>query len=187
MSGKRKRNGKNKLPKGFPGTVKVYLDKSQRPIVKLHQDYRRYEYGHGDEDFLWFVENVLSAQNASRTKFAQRRSTASVSEIFSVQDEAFGLVVLLNELHCWEVDWKKQEGKKEGNIANELEVRKLFVNRKSGKKEPWEDLGMMVYRELCVQVMKWKIWEATCIQGQQPYTKNMGCGQLEQKPNISSG
>ena len=167
VPGTRKRNGTNKLPTGFPGTVKVHFDKKKSPMVKLHEDYRRYEYGHGDEDFLWFVENVLSAQNASKTKFAQRKSTKTVSEIFSVADEAFGLVVLLNELKCWEMDWKKQEREKQRNAANEpVEVSKLFFKRKSGKKKPWEDLSMMVHRKLCVQVTKRgeeevsKIWEA---------------------------
>ena len=89
-----------------------------------------------------------------------------MSEIFSVADEAFGLVVLLNELKCWEMDWKKQEREKQRNAANEpVEVSKLFFKRKSGKKKPWEDLSMMVHRKLCVQVTKRgeeevsKIWE----------------------------
>ena len=186
MSGKSKRdgrNGKNKLPKGFPGTVKVSFDQSQNPIVKLHEDYRRYEYGHGDEDFLWFVENVLSAQNASKTKFAQRKATQTVSEIFSVPDEAFGLVVLLNELHCWETDWNNQENKRKGNkkTGNEHkhDVRKLFVNRKSGKKDPWDDIGKMVYKELCKQIEDRrteeasKTWEAAYKHSNAPKTRDV--------------
>ena len=90
-----------------------------------------------------------------------------MSEIFSPADEAFGLVVLLNELKCWEMDWKKQERKKKGETASEeVEVRKLFVNRKSGKKDPWDNLGVKVYKQLVPQIIKRreeeqsKKWEA---------------------------
>ena len=171
MSDKEKRNGgngkKNKLPEGFPGTVKVFPHRDRDPCVTLHEKYRRYEYGRGDEDFLWFVENVLSAQNACKTKFAQRKSTMTVSEIFTPQDEAFGLVVLLNEVHCWKEDWINQKNKIEGIVSDRTnQAQKLYIKRKSGSKDPWDEFGIMVYKQLIVEVKKRreeeesKKWEA---------------------------
>ena len=167
----RRREAPNRLPEGFPGTVGVAFNPTKNPAVQLNDKYRRYEYGAGgDGDFLWFVENVLSAQNVLRTKFAQRKSSATISEIFTIQDEAFALVVLLNEFHCWEVDWKKQQRKKNPNAETHTEilpdVGKKFVNKKSGKKQSWDDLGRTVFYQLCNQVQKRreedvsKRWEA---------------------------
>lgn len=164
-----KRDAPYSLPQGFPGTVGVEYHPEKNPAVELHNDYRRYEFGaKSDGDFLWFVENVLSAQNVLQTKFATRKSSETISQIFTIQDEAFALLVLLNEFHCWEVDWmKKNPGARTDTRTNSIqEVEKLFVSKKSGKKHSWDDLGINVFYQLCNLVQERrkedmsKRWEA---------------------------
>lgn len=141
----------------MPSSVGSFVRHNPNPNDK----YRRYEEygGGGDADFLWFVENVLSAHNVLWTKFVQRKSSATISEIFTIQDEAFALVVLLNEFHCWELDWKKQQRKKNPNAETHTEnmppgVGGKFVSKKSGKKQSLDDLGRNLFHQLCNQVQK---------------------------------
>ena len=68
-----------------------------------------------------------------------RRSCEPLSQIFSVTDEAFALVMLYNEGHCWEERAKK--GKSESH--------KRYCNPYSGRKQGWSSTGMNVFHKVC--------------------------------------
>lgn len=75
--------------------------------IHLKDSYRKYsEYGDTDEEkaFKWFVENILAVMSPKETDFDRIKSEKRISEIFSPADEAWGLMVLLNEKEQW--DWE---------------------------------------------------------------------------------
>ena len=71
-----------------------------------------------------------------------------MSDIYTVSDEAFGLVILLNELHCWE---EKANEKETGVIGK---TQKTFVNGKSGNKQGWNIKGINIYNRICKNLHK---------------------------------
>ena len=66
----------------------------------LPKDYRRWT--EPKEDFRFFMESIMPAIAPCRCKFGEKKGIRKLSDIYTVSDEAFGLVILLNKLHCWE-------------------------------------------------------------------------------------
>ena len=64
-----------------------------------------------------------------------------MSEIFTISDEAFGLVMLLNEFHCWEEAAEKLPGVRH--------AKKKFCDARSGNKKGWSEKGIKVYNRIC--------------------------------------
>ena len=112
----------------------------------LPKDYRRWT--EPTEDFRFFMESIMPAIAPHRCKFHEKKGIRKLSEIYTVSDEAFGLVVLLNELHCWE---EKANEKETGVIGK---TRKTFVNGRSGNKQGWNIKGVNIYNRICKNLQK---------------------------------
>ena len=105
----------------------------------LHKDYRNSD--EATPEFRYFAERILAAVDPRRNKFKDKKGMKPLREIYTVTDEAFGLLILLNELHCWEAVADKEPGAKF--------VRKKFCDAKSGSKNGWSEKGLRVYNRIC--------------------------------------
>ena len=85
------------IPDSFPGAVVINIKKDENGNY-LSPHYRRQQ----SEEFKYFYNRILSAINPQITMWDKVKGLEPLSEIFSVTDEAFALVMLFNELHCWE-------------------------------------------------------------------------------------
>ena len=138
----------------------------------LPENYRRWE-NEPPEEFIYFIERILPAVNPSTSKWWKFKGVKTLSEIYSVQDEAFGLVMLLNELHCW-------KNKADDAARDTVYSRKRFVDGKSGNKQGWSVSGINVYMRLCKHIKKRRAEEASRVMeeklkqkyGQQVPTRN---------------
>ena len=81
----------------------------------------------------------MQALRPNENKFHEQKPHSRLSEIFTVSDEAFALVILLNEYHCWD------------EIGR---VEKRFVKATSGDKQGWSVSGLNAYTSLCNEVAK---------------------------------
>ena len=64
--------------------------------------------------------------------------------MFTVSDEAFGLLMLLNEFDSWKA---KAEEEMSGKKAQQ--TGKKFADGRSGNKEGWNLAGLNTHRQLC--------------------------------------
>ena len=79
------------------------------------------EYRSNNEEFDYFRSQMLSVINPAFNKFGYRQGRELLSEIYSITDEAFGLLVIYNEHHMWnEQEVMKQNGRKGTMIKNEV-------------------------------------------------------------------
>ena len=99
-----------------------------------------------DDDFFYFVTRILAAVNASNTTFDSKKTSILLSDIFSVSDEAYALITLLNECHVWE------EQAKDKSERDESKMKRKFVNATSGKKNSWTKEGMKIFHILCNKI-----------------------------------
>ena len=127
------------VPEEFPGTVSLIYDVTGTAdtTIQLHDEYRRYKNGK-DDNFDWFVLNVMDSIQPRKSKIRECRDNKLISEIFTVSDEAFALMMLLNELHVWK---DEVNGKGKG--------KRIFTDKSSGRKQGWDSSGLVVYNELC--------------------------------------
>ena len=84
--------GKNKVPSSFPGTIGLLMEPNQQGVI-LSEEYRRYGEVVND-DFDYFISRILPAVNPSKSKFNERKGRTLIGEMFSVTDEAFGLMII---------------------------------------------------------------------------------------------
>ena len=112
--------------------------------IVLPENYRRWD--EPPMEFRYFVENVIQAVRPNETKFNELKANTRISEIFTVSDEAFALVILLNEYHCWD-----RNGSAE----------KRFVSAKSGNKQGWSVRGLNAYTTLCTEVKRRRLEECS--------------------------
>ena len=83
---RRQKNGK--LPSTFPGTVGLLVSNNNDGIVSLVNQYRRYGEGKNDEFYYFILAINLGAD------FKRLMKEKLISEVFSVTDEAFSLIIL---------------------------------------------------------------------------------------------
>eukprot|EP00536_Pseudo-nitzschia_multiseries_P016195 jgi/Psemu1/45294/gm1.45294_g len=96
-----RKNWMRVVPPSFPHTACLLnTNPSTSPI--LHPEYRKKGIV-GDEDFYYFVTCILAGISPSRNRFKKSKETELMSDIFSVSDEAFGLMILHNEHHVWHI------------------------------------------------------------------------------------
>ena len=134
---------RDEVPPEFPGDVLVQWDTDNQNNL-LPEMYRRWD--EPPNEFRYFVEHVVQAIRPNENKFHEQKSHWRLSEIFTVSDEAFALVILLNEYHCW-------DGK--GHLD------KRFVSAKSGNKQGWSVAGLNAYTTLCAEVKRRRLEEGS--------------------------
>ena len=116
-----------KVPSTFPGTVGLLVSDNNDGIASLVNQYRRYG-EEKNEEFYYFVTRILPAINPG-ADFKRLMKEKLISDIFSVTDEAFGLIILHNEYHVWVS--QQEEGYTGRNDGTKL--KKQYTDVKSGK------------------------------------------------------
>lgn len=136
------------VPDRFPGTVRVSdWDMKDKEVKVLHPCYRAY--GTVDNpEFYYFVTRILASVNARNNNFNgnTKGTERLLSEIFTVEDEAFALLMLYNELHVWESALKKKKDK-----SVKLE-QKRYCDAKSGRRDGWAREGKVMYNKICAEI-----------------------------------
>ena len=99
-----------------------------------------------------------------KDRFEKRKLHATISNIFSPSDEAFGLMMILNELHVWdmqyhfELDQMKKHGgtflSKGKNKKRLPRGTKTFVDYRSGLQKGWSEEGLFVFNMIYKEVKK---------------------------------
>ena len=138
------------VPISFPGSIELVTDPS-KGIEKAIINTKCRHYGNADnEDFYYFLCRILSAINPACSNFKQRKTTDLISDIFSVTDEAFGLIVIYNEYHVWENLRSRKIGG--GGDATVLKKRKRYCDANSGRRDGWMKEGQVLFDKLCRKV-----------------------------------
>ena len=133
------------VPKSFPGSLA--LTENSKGKIGLNPDYRKA----ASDEFTYFFTRILSAINQSRSKFEDRKHKELISQIYSVMDEAYGLMIIHNEHHVW---LEQEEMMKQGLTGQKIKKRKRYCNSSSGKKEGWTKGGVRLFYDLCREVEK---------------------------------
>ena len=132
-----------KVPTGFPATLLISTTDGKN---YLNSHYRLYTDNQWEEEFQYFMARIMPALAPSRNKYKKNKGTKKLSEIYTVSDEAFGLLVLHNELHCWDEASKKGTDEE---TPSTLKSKKRFCDSGSGRKQGWSADGRMLYEHLC--------------------------------------
>ena len=128
----------------------------------LFQNYRDYldENGQLREDrrknfeaFVYMVENFLSSVNAEQNNYrGSTRKVANLSEVFTVSDEAFALLLVDNYWEKWENVLKKDTLEKEKKADKSL-FKARYTDSEAGRNEDgYSDEGLQKYNELVKMV-----------------------------------
>ena len=89
---------------------------------------------------------MLSAVNNKITNYKAKKANILFGEIFMVSDEAYTLIILINELHVWKEQTKEKKNQNKNNLKHK------FVSPRSGKKDSWSNEGRMMYNNLCRKI-----------------------------------
>ena len=146
---------KNAVPDDFPNDLGLYNllpnDNNDDPQATSASSYRT----NCNTHFYYFVTRMLSSVNNKITNFEGKKANILFGEIFSVSDEAYALIILINELHVW----KEQIKEKKKQNKNKLKCK--FVSPRSGKKDSWSNEGRMMYNNLCRKIKELRSNEST--------------------------
>ena len=137
------------VPISFPGSIELVPDPNGREEAIINPKYRQYGNAN-NEEFYYFLSRILSAINPACSNFRQRKQTDLISDIFSVTDEAFGLIVIYNEYHVWENLRSRKIGG--GGDATVLKKRKRYCDANSGRRDGWMKEGQVLFDKLCRKV-----------------------------------
>ena len=137
------KTGTGAVPESFPGSILLQRIEGK---LSLHPLYRNYG-GNKNEVFDYFARQILLVSNPSFNRYNERCGNELISEIYTVPDEAFGLLIIYNECHVWQkqVEQKKRKEKVTRN-------RKRFCDGKSGNRQGWTSEGITLFHSLCIQV-----------------------------------
>lgn len=140
----------NKVPNNFPGVLRVndnFKDYDLEKVLDtgvLNTGYRKYTTENKvPEEFKYFYENLLCHISKKRTRFKRNKSLLLLSQIYTVSDEALGLLVLHNKLDTWNRQLVLME---QGKKGRELRLEKRYCDHSQGT--DWSDKGKMMYQAL---------------------------------------
>jgi hypothetical protein len=143
---KSKEDRKNGLvPEDFPGVL-IITDKN------VHESYRKFKGEENDEEihpeFRYFYERLLCHVCKRRTKFRARKTRATLCDIYTPSDEAFGLVILENCFDNWNQNYENYNKGMKGKALRGIENK--FCSSESGI--GWNLKGLMTYVKVKQQV-----------------------------------
>ena len=118
-------NASNKVPENFPCTIGLVSDNDS--TIVLNPAYRT-----DNDEFKYYISWIVAAINLTCTKFSQRKCRDLLSDIHSVTDKAFGLLVIYNEHQVWK---DQEEMKRQGNKGKTIKKRKRFCSGNSGNRK----------------------------------------------------
>jgi len=131
------------VPAEFPGSVLVN-EKPDEEQNHLKNNYRRLDNGKIAPEFRYFMKRIMPAIAPYRSKYDRYKGVKNLSQMYTITDEAFGLLMLLNEFDNWKA---KAEAKASGEKAGYL--RKKFVDGRSGNRAGWNLAGLNTYVRIC--------------------------------------
>lgn len=139
---------RDRVPDSFPGTILLQDNGEEAGDNRytLHPDYRKKT----SDEFKYFVRAILTAVNGKNCDFKRLNKRRSINDIFTVSDEAFALLMLRNEYHCWKNAY--ENGKNQNNNGKSTRGRKLFTSSKIGSKEGMTPEGRFLYQRLVSEV-----------------------------------
>lgn len=113
-------------------------------VTDLLDNYRDIQ--QGKEAFVYFVTRILSSVNAEVTNYRNRKSKELLSKCFTVTDEAFALLILLNG----EQVWRNQHGENDKKNWTGPNFQYVYTKNRSGKKSnKWSEEGIGKFWEMC--------------------------------------
>lgn len=139
-------NPRGNVPDSFPGSIGLVANDEGKVI--LNPAYR-IDNGTENKEFHYFIQRILSAINPMKSRFVERKCKDLVSKIYSITDEAFGLLIIYNEHHLW---MDQEEMKKQGDKGTKMRKRKRFCDCRSGNKQGWSLEGFALFNSLCHQI-----------------------------------
>ena len=120
-------------------------------MVKLNPGYRT---SGEDDNFFYFVTRILP------TTSTVKRGVHLMSDMYTVLDEAFALVMLYNEYDRW-----KEQLEIEQNptleFAHKEKKKKRFCDPKSGRSEGWTNEGRKLLNSICRELKQLKANQET--------------------------
>ena len=138
-----KKTGPEAVPESFPGTI--MLTEHNGKII-IDPTYRKYN-GCKNEEFDYFARQILSVLNPNINKYNERKYKDLISDIYTVADEASGLLIIYNKCHVWQ---KQDDQIKRGESVTR--ERKRFCDGKSVNRQGWTSEGIKLYNSLYKQV-----------------------------------
>ena len=92
---------KRLVPGSFPGTLMgLVQDPNSEGEVVINPGYRKYSTASKNK-FHYFVTRMLPSTNPKKLSCGKERRYKPISEMISVLDKAFALLLLYNEHHIW--------------------------------------------------------------------------------------
>ena len=135
-------NANDNVPDTFLGTIGLVTD--DKGAIVINPEYRS-----DNTEFHYYINRIMAAINPTCSKFSQRKCRDLISEIYSITDEAFGLLVIYNEHQVW---MDQEEMKMNGDKGKMIKKRKRFCSGNSGSKQGWSDTGLDLFNSLCHQI-----------------------------------
>ena len=90
-----KKTGPEAVPESFPGTIMLKMHNGK---IILDPKYRKYNECK-NEEFDYFTRQILAVSNPNVNKYKERKYKDLISDIYTVADEVFGLLMIYNECH----------------------------------------------------------------------------------------
>ena len=142
------------LPEGFPRELLplIGVDGS----VKMSDTYRKYDCDNdtdsaAEKQFVWFVENIVSKINPRKTEYPSRCAHHEISNIFHETDEAWGLMILLNEYEVWE--WEAAKRMSDNKVlyceANKKPKTRFTSRENTNSKRQFSGRDIEMFQDIC--------------------------------------
>ena len=97
-------------------------------------------------EFLFFIENILSKINPKYSNFSTNKTRVSLSEMFTVTDEAYALTIILNQATNW---IKLSKPKKDRSVKLS---KKIFTKPFSGHRNSWNMEGQLIFFKVTKEI-----------------------------------
>ena len=95
-------------------------------------------------EFKHFMSRMMPAMAPHQSNHNKFKGIKKLSEMFTVSDKAFGLLMLLNKFDSWKA---KAEEEMSGKKAQQ--TSKKFADGRSGNKEGQNPAGLNTHKRLC--------------------------------------
>lgn len=138
-----------KVPSNFPGVLRINPENKESVF---HEDYR--EFGeNGNEELEYFFKSLLPKIDPTRIKYRNQKDyiNRSFDEVFTVSDEAFGLLVLDNELDVWNKQFEAKQNDPNAKIRGP-EYKKKYVDQYQKAASGWSEEGLAVFYKVKYQL-----------------------------------
>ena len=136
------------VPRSFPGVLQIFPGSDKEKTLCFHKDYR--EFGeNGNEELEYFFKYLLAKIDPSRTKYRNKKNYAerSFDVAFTVSDEAFGLLVLDNDLEVWNQQFEAKRKDPNAKLVAK-DYRRKYVKQHQKGTTGWTDEGILLYFKL---------------------------------------